>query len=272
MPSPFPGMDPYLEAHWGDVHSSLVLYARDMLRQQLPRDLYARVEERVFVETDDDVPGVRVPDVRIVEHHRTPDFGSPGAAQADEEGGVATITAPEPEILELSDEPITERFIEIRDASTGHRIVTVIEVLSLANKHPGEGREAYLRKQSEHREAGVSLVEIDLLRSGTTTLPAAFRRFRVTRSTPYRVSVWRGTKPNRVEFYAISLRQPLPSIRIPLRETDEDVRLDLQALLIQTYENGSYALTTDYKQSSDPPLSEEDAAWAAKLMNRHQTT
>ena len=48
MPSPFPGMDPYLEQHWGDVHSSLVIYARNQLQKVLPRDLRARVEEHLL--------------------------------------------------------------------------------------------------------------------------------------------------------------------------------------------------------------------------------
>ncbi|MFL5339567.1 MAG: DUF4058 family protein [Gemmataceae bacterium] len=51
MPSPFPGMDPYLESHWRDVHASLIIYARDALRRVLPSSLRARVEERVVVET-----------------------------------------------------------------------------------------------------------------------------------------------------------------------------------------------------------------------------
>ncbi|MBW3600284.1 MAG: DUF4058 family protein [Planctomycetes bacterium] len=45
MSSPFPGMDPYLEAFWGDVHASLVTYARDQLRVQLSPDLKARAVE-----------------------------------------------------------------------------------------------------------------------------------------------------------------------------------------------------------------------------------
>jgi hypothetical protein len=36
MPSPFPGMDPYLEAYWGDAHVGLIAYARDQLNQHLP--------------------------------------------------------------------------------------------------------------------------------------------------------------------------------------------------------------------------------------------
>jgi len=50
MKSPFPGMDPYLEAHWLDVHSRLVAYAADALNEVLPETLVARMEERVAVE------------------------------------------------------------------------------------------------------------------------------------------------------------------------------------------------------------------------------
>lgn len=51
MKSPFPGMDPYLERHWRDVHASLAVYARDWLQERLPSGLRARIEERVFVES-----------------------------------------------------------------------------------------------------------------------------------------------------------------------------------------------------------------------------
>jgi len=44
-------MDPYLEAHWRDVHASLIIYARDALQGVLPGSLRARVEERVLPET-----------------------------------------------------------------------------------------------------------------------------------------------------------------------------------------------------------------------------
>jgi hypothetical protein len=45
-------MDPYLEAHWRDVHASLVIYSRDALQSVLPVPLRARVEESVLVETE----------------------------------------------------------------------------------------------------------------------------------------------------------------------------------------------------------------------------
>lgn len=43
MTSPFPGMDPYLEGHPGDVLASLTVYAADAINPQLPDDLVARV-------------------------------------------------------------------------------------------------------------------------------------------------------------------------------------------------------------------------------------
>src|SRR5437773_8502199 len=67
MNSPFPGMDPYLEQHWGDVHHNLITFAQGMLNERLPADLRARVEERVLVE----LPGEDrhyYPDVRVIEH------------------------------------------------------------------------------------------------------------------------------------------------------------------------------------------------------------
>ena len=69
MPSPFPGMDPYLERHWGDVHTRLITYASDQLQRILPRDLRARVEERVVVAGSGQVRPI-FRDVRMVETRR----------------------------------------------------------------------------------------------------------------------------------------------------------------------------------------------------------
>src|SRR5207253_5915990 len=77
--SPFPGMDPFLEQDWLDVHSALVTYIRDQLQDQLPQDLCARMESRVLVEDDaDEKKRPRHPDVRVVETH-----GRGGAAVLD---------------------------------------------------------------------------------------------------------------------------------------------------------------------------------------------
>ena len=205
-------MDPYLERHWGDVHTSLVTYARDSLQKLLPRDLRARVEE-------------------------------------------------------LADEQETQRFLEIRDVSSDSRLVTVLEVLSPSNKRSGDGQEQYLRKQQELREAGVSLVEIDLLRQGDWVVALPMDALEPNARTPYRVVVRRGWRRLQAEYYAIDLSDRLPKINVPLRPTDSDVPLDLQTLLEQCYENGGYD-DIDYTTGPEPPLPPVAARWAAQLLRR----
>jgi hypothetical protein len=255
MPSPFPGMDPYLEGHWGDVHASMVIYARDQLQPVLPRSLVARVEERLSVEAAWGPQRTVVPDVRVVERRR-------GKKKITKTNGAVAVA--EPLIIEFN-EPTTEGFIEIRERDANNRLVTVIEVLSLTNKSAGPGQNQYLQKRDEFQQAGVSIVEIDLLRSGNRLLPCPIEMLPQSRWTPYLACVQRGWKPTTVEIYTIALQERLPAIRIPLRSSDEDAPLDLQALIEQCYRNGGYE-TIDYRKDPDPPLRGGDARWAAALL------
>ena len=254
MKSPFPGMDPYLEESWRDVHHRLCTYACDALQGQLGSDLRARIEERLVVESDDPDRSI-FPDVRVVERGRR---GRPVQPTA----GVAVV---EPVLVRLGSEPAPQGFIHIIDIRRGHRVVTAIEIVSPSNRLPGSGRRLYLQKQQECRDAGVSLVEIDLVRGGE---PVAIARDHLPPqpSTPYQVSVLRGWDQNVVEVYPISLRQRLPAIRVPLRETDPDAALDLQAVLDQAYRNGGYSDDIDYRHPCRPPLDPDDAAWADQLL------
>ena len=123
-------MVPWLERHWGDIHASIVTYARDQLQEKLPSGLRARMQERVFVEFPDDFPRqVVYPDLRVIER----------AAGSGTTETVAVLDAAEPLIVQLQNEPVTESYIEIIEAGSGHRVITVIEVLSRANKSGGEG-------------------------------------------------------------------------------------------------------------------------------------
>ena len=220
MASPFPGMDPYLERHWGDVHTRLVTYASDQLQKRLPRDLRARVEERVIVSGwDRPRSRSRFPDVRVVENKRI----SRRPAR-----GLASIAVAEPLVIELDDELETQRFLEIRDASSDSRLVTVLEVPSPSNKTPGEGQEQYRRKQQELFHAGVNLAEIDLLRVGDWVVAMPWDALEPDTCTPYRVVVRRGRQRFQAEYYPIDLTDRLPTIKVPLRPTDSDVPLDLQ--------------------------------------------
>src|SRR5262249_54763356 len=133
MKSPFPGMDPYLERFWLDVHASLVIYARDALQPQLPPGLRARVEERVAIEpaVERTRPQEFRPDVHVVEHERRGQTSAAAVAVAEEIGESLLISF---------DETPTEGFIKIVEVKSDHPLVTVVEFLSLSNKLPGQDR------------------------------------------------------------------------------------------------------------------------------------
>src|SRR5437762_947009 len=73
MPSPFPGMDPYLERRWRDVHQKLVIYIGDTLQPTLPADLVTRAEERVYVQSEEySAPRPIEPDVLVRQEYGYP--------------------------------------------------------------------------------------------------------------------------------------------------------------------------------------------------------
>jgi hypothetical protein len=255
-------MDPYLEAHWGDVHTSLITYARDLLRPQLPGDLKVRVEESIAVHDsdDDERPEVYFPDVRIVEK---PLSSSPGPAES------SSLAVAEPILVPRQAEPPTDRSLQIIDTRSGNRIVTTIEILSPANKIDAAGRSAYRKKQRKLAQSNVNLVEIDLLREGSYVLIAPWDAVPRSCRGTYRIAVSRASDPENVEMYRVPLRQRLPRIRIPLRPGDSDAVLDLQSLIDAAYENGGYH-DTDYRLDPVPPLSPEDSEWAAAVLRDAQ--
>ena len=91
-------------------------------------------------------------------------------------------------------------YIEIIDIKSGRRVVTVIEILSPSNKVAGPGRDLYLKKQEELREGGVSLVEINLNRTGSHVLWPVRPNSRRP-ATPYAACV-RGVEALRLEYIA----------------------------------------------------------------------
>lgn len=254
MPSPFPGMDPYLEEHWRDVHHNLITFAQGALNAVLPRGLRARVEERICVESPDSPTRAIYPDVRVVD----------GRPDAEESTAVAAVLEG-PILVAVEEEQAAEGFIEIVDSASGSAVVTVIEALSISNKQPGDGQDLYRRKQREVIAGGVNLVEIDLLRAGQRVLAVPLHRIPRSHRTTYQGCVRRGARPGVAEVYAAPLRSRLPILSIPLRPTDGDVALDLQALIDRCHANGRYD-ELDYSRDPSPPLDSADAAWADELL------
>ena len=255
--SPFPGMDPYLEAHWLDVHTKLMAYSADALNERLPEELIARTEERVAIESDDQPPGHVSPGVRVLEA-----VGAGGVT----ESGYAAGSALAPYRLVALVEPITERFIEIID-TTGERLITVIEFVSPTNKR-GKGLEAFIEKRDKLLSGGVNVVETDLIRSGDWREMLGWHRCPPEARSLYRATIRVPDEPMAVYLQPIFLRKSLPALRIPLPQGEAPIELALQPLLDQAYHNGRYARTIDYSRRPDPPLEESDAAWVDDLLRQ----
>jgi hypothetical protein len=185
--------------------------------------------------------------------------GPPGLTA--ETAGIAS-----PVVIELSDEPLTETYLEIVDTASGNKVVTAIEFISPTNKQPGDGSELYLRKQREYRGAGVSLVEIDLTRQGDRGLVLPLTQVPREHRTLYLGCVRRSWRPLRLEAYPAPLQQPLPTIAVPLSPSCRDVPLELQTLLTRCYRNGRYRDSIDYSADPQPPLPPKDHAWAVERL------
>lgn len=254
MPSPFPGMDPYLEGGeiWRDVHSSLIVAIRDALAPQVAPAYYVSVKERVYIMEAGREEFVGYPDVAVVT--------APSGEEISEEGAVATAVTTMPQIVTLPQyEEVRERFLEIRDART-HEVITVIEVLSPSNKATGERRREYEAKRRHILATLTNLVEIDLLRGWEPM------EMHPVPKSHYRILVRAGWERPRARLYAFSVRQPIPDITVPLRRDEKGVPLSIGKLLSEIYDRARYDLRLDYRQQPDPPLSEEDAAWADRLL------
>jgi len=257
MKNPFPGMNPFLEAHWPDVHTALIASIREQLAGRLPDDLVPRVEERVVI-TDDGQSWVYRADVAVTE----PWAGDlPSAWMPDSEiiGGAAIV---EPVVIHL--EPETERWVEIQDLQG--RLVSVIEVLSPVNKTE-EGQIHYQRKRRDYLAGRANVVEIDLLRGGRHTVALPKPLLPAHRGACSWVCVSRIVRPDQREVYPMALRQPLPAIRIPLRPSDRDVRLHLQPLVDRCFETGRY-WKLDHRRDPEPPLSADDSRWLDEALRQ----
>lgn len=246
MPSPFPGMDPYLErrATWADLHQTLITYMREALQLQIRPKYIARIGERVQLLS---AQRNMVPDVLIVRE--------PTATYATS----AELVADQPITLTTLDDTQRVPYLEILDTVSGD-VVTMIELLSPANKE-GNEREKYLRKQRELLATDVHFVEIDLLGYGRNTVLA--RQFVIQEPVNWRyiINVSRAKQRDKLEIYPFSLQQRLPRVGIPLQHPDPDAVLDLPAIFTRSYEVGGYDLLVGYNELPETQLSEKEANW-----------
>lgn len=250
MPTPFPGMDPYLERRqrWNAVHTRLIVAIADELGPKVRPKYRVDIELRTYVAllTSDAPAGV--PDVLVMASSAQPLEQATSASTA----GAGIIV---PELVELPmPQEITERYLVVREAAT-EEVITVIEILSLANKLTNEGRQEYLNKRSTVLTSQTSLLEIDLLRSGEPMPPFE------SSEGGYRILVSAATERPIARVFRFGVRNPIPSITVPMRPGDSEPTLPLNTILHDVYERGSYDLAIDYSLPAEPPLTVEDAAW-----------
>lgn len=158
MPSPFPGMNPYLEHRfvWPEFHDRYIVAIADVLTPQLVPRYLARMQQHLFV-TDPTNPAreksLGIPDLNV--RPGVPSGGGPA-------GGAVVATAPITRTIPPLPEELTAAYIVIRSPS-GNEVITVIELLSPSNQYAGEDREKYAVKRGLTFASNTSLVEIDLL-------------------------------------------------------------------------------------------------------------
>lgn len=251
MPSPFPGMDPYLESveKWGGLHHLLITSTVAQLQPALnQRGYYADPGERVWLSESE---RTILPDVVLARGNRSVSRVAPGG----------TLVADEP--VRVRREEFREPFIDIRDSAT-HRVIAGIEFISPSNKLSRDGRKLYRRKQRDTQKHGIHLVEIDLTRRGSPIVDLPIEILRAEKCD-YLANLVRHRRLD-FEYYPIHLRDRLPKIRLPLRAGDEDAVLDLQQAFDDAYDTGPYAVRVDYSIVCDPPFGELDAEWANELL------
>ena len=259
MPSPFPGMDPFLEgpAIFPGLHDSMITYLREALQRELPEPYYAEIADRVWVEVSERVIG---PNVKVL----TRDDGPPKIES--EAGGVASAISSEPVVVTVPHDEHREPLLQIMAAVEGERLVTNIELLSPTNKMPGsQGRELYLRKQREVLDSQVHLVEIDLLRAGehTTAVPRHLAEKKAG-AFDYHVCIHRFDNLEDFFVYPIRMEQPLPRITIPLLPGHKDVTIDLQEVFERCYDTGPYRRRIRYREvTPEPSLTESQSQWVS---------
>lgn len=251
MPSPFPGMNPYLEQNdtWEDFHHDFITRTREIISQQVGPNYLVKIEVRLYLHE------------LSVEERRyfgRADVGviAPAAAKTS---AAATSLATAPVRLTLPAVDVERHSsLEIRDRRN-RRLVTVLELLSPPKKTSGEDRNDYLAKRSHILATPTHLVEIDLGRGGERPRPPEIP------ACDYYVLVSRAEERPDLGLWPISLRDRLPEVPIPLAAPDPNVLLDLQAVLHRVYDAADYGKYI-YGEAPQPPLSPSAAAWAQQFV------
>jgi hypothetical protein len=243
-------MNPYLEQAivWNDFHDAYMVAAREVLAAQVDPAYFVRIEHHLYIH-ERPLPLARG-DVSGVEGRGGRPPGGAGTAVLP---ATAEVVIPTPQV-----DHERVRYLEVRSRDD-RRVVTVIELLSWTNKYSGPDRDDYIIRRTALMMRPVNYVEIDLLRGGP--------RMPIGRlpECDYYALVSRHERQPVADFWAVRLRDPLPTIPVPLRSPDPDAVLDLQAALHRVYDAARYE-SSIYDGQPEPALPADDAAWAGQFV------
>jgi hypothetical protein len=246
MPSPFPGVDPYIEGQgWLGFSTQYIAQLQRVLAPLVRPAYVVFIEEHVYLAVlPETATGRTRPDASIVERASRQDMQPSSGG-----GAVALLDAP----VTLHLPPLeVERqvYLEVRRRDTG-RVVCVIELLSPINKARGGGQQEYLAKRAAFIQSTAHLIELDFLRGGER-LPMEEPLPRAA----YYVLISRGDGRPDCGVWPVQLAGRLPTIPVPLSGGDAPVPLVLQA----AYD----------AHGADPPLRPEEQGWADELLRRRK--
>lgn len=269
MPSPFPGMDPYLEDPnvFPDLRHSLLTLLKEKLNRTLPEQYSAKSNYRTWYEVSDP-PDEWTFVVPVAARIRNREVHSKSVAIADPPRNAVVVRAPFDERR--------ESYLQIyRGLRPNQHLITHIEVLSPTSKTQGaKGRRMYRRQRKSVLSKGAHLVEIDLLRTGrhTTAVPIKRLRYKLP-EYDYHVCVRRVDCREEYLIYPILLENRLPRIEIPLQPGDGNIEVDLQATFDRAYDAGPYRREFDYRNEVPTvPLDEQRLIWAREQIARWRSS
>lgn len=251
MPSPFPGMDPYLEGSvWSDVHLRLATEISVRLALRIrPKYLTRLATQTVQDRTAGTEIGIMYPDVEIFQRRipppRQPVLAGSGVALAE----VAPITP----ALTIPSFNFEVRLVRVEIYDTEHQqLITAIEMLLPINKREPDLTK-YRLKRDRLEAGGVHILEIDLIRRGQRPVmtPRVYDRQQAA-TAPYLITLTRAGAES-LEVWPVQLQDKLPVVAVPLRTPDPDVPLDLGGALHTIYDQAGYDLSIDYRRTPPPP-------------------
>jgi len=256
----YPGINPHLnnylqyEKGWEGFHNWHLGDIAEILEQQLPPSYYATSEESLQIGVYDNLdmplqkPTLTKPDITIYSPSETASSLPSYEVKAD------VLTFPLIDTLPEKEEFVSSIVIYKLENDDNDTPVTRIELLSPANKYPGNHHVSYMSKRLKTISTGMRLVEIDYLHTRRPLLEEIPRYPHDEEAKPYHILV-SDPRPDlidgRIFVYEIGTMDEIPAIIIPL-DGDDTIEFNLNAVYQHTFGKHRYYYQKIVDYTQDP--------------------